>query len=100
MQKGQLSVKANQWTCRGSGENGQGVCAGVDGADRGKDKREIAVCRRDHPVDGKMGSDDSSEVHGRQRRENDLRAEKGQSKQSTSSHVRGGSLVRAEGAQG
>ena len=42
-------------------------------------------------------------MHGRQRWENELRAEKGQSMQSTSRHVRGESLVqadpRAEGAQ-
>ena len=51
-----------------------------------------------------MGSDDGLQVHGRQRWENESRAEKEQRMQSTSSHVRVESLVqadpRAEGAQG
>ena len=52
----------------------------------------------------RWGSDDGMQVHGRQRWESELRAEKGQSMQSTSSHVRGESQVqadpRADGAQG
>ena len=47
---------------------------------------------------------DGLKVHGRQRWEKELRAERGQGMQRTSSHVRGESPVqadpRAEGAQG
>ena len=35
--------KPIEWTCRRSGENGQGVCVGIEGAGRGEDERDAAV---------------------------------------------------------